>query len=151
MLCLNGWDTFGNSDSPLHEYLKTFRGEIKVLLIEPGCSERITRCQALNITEAKFKHDINESWDYIKDLKRRGINVKLKLYSQKPIWKMIGTERILWLQHYDKFKHVEETMVYEFYKNIEETSIYFPTMEVFYKRWENDGNSTPAFDLESLT
>jgi hypothetical protein len=134
ILALNGWGTFTSEQSPLHDYLKKFDGELTVLLIDPNCKACSIRRTTLGVDEQQFILDHKKSVEFCKELKQKNIKIRLFFYSQTPIWKMIGTESYIWLQHYDKRSHVEENPVYEFYKDTEKTSMYFPLMAVMDKK-----------------
>lgn len=140
ILALNGWDTFGCETAPLHNFLKNYQGELRILLIDPDCEESELRRSGLNLPNEKFKQDYQKTKRFCEDLKANNVDIELKLYQQKPIWKMITTESYMWLQHYDKFTHVDENPVYELYKDKNKTSLFFPLFEVFRKRWNHDNN-----------
>ncbi|MDP1667014.1 MAG: hypothetical protein Q8L79_18065 [Methylobacter sp.] len=140
ILALNGWDTFGSESAPLHDFLMNYKGELRILLIDPECKESELRRSGLQLPENKFKTDYEKTKAFCDALKANNVNVELKLYDQKPIWKMITTESYMWLQHYDKFTHVNKNPVYEIYKDKNKTSLFFPLIEVFIKRWKHDNN-----------
>lgn len=140
VLALNGWETFASQDAPLHDYINKFENKLTVLLIDPNCEACDFRVNALEINKEQFKLDHDKSVSFCRSLKSKGIDIQLFFYSQRPIWKMIGTESYVWLQHYDKFSHVDENPVYEFYKNKEKTSMYFPLLAIIEKKLQSDGN-----------
>lgn len=140
ILALNGWETFGIDSAPLHNFLMNYKGELRILLIDPECEESDLRRSGLNIPEKKFKADFKNTREFCDSLKDNNVNIELKLYDQKPIWKMITTESYMWLQHYDKFTHVNTNPVYEIYKDKNKTSLFFPLIDVFIKRWTHDKN-----------
>lgn len=140
ILALNGWETFSMPSSPLHEYLKAYKGSLTILLIDPECETCSIRRAALDVNLERFNADHKSSVNFCRDLKRKGIDVHLFYYSQQPIWKMISTETYVWLQHYDKLTHVEKSPVYEFYKDTDKSSMYFPLVSIIEKKTNSDGN-----------
>ena len=142
ILGATGWETFGKPESPLHNVLQSFRGEIRILLIKPKCSAFKVRAKALGIKERDYEKEIKQSIAFCEELRDKGKSIIVKLYEQTPIWKMIFTEKYMWLQHYKTDEHVDNTPVYTLFANDSETSLYFPLIDVFRKRWDYDNNET---------
>ncbi len=140
ILGVTGWDTFGSEKAPLHDLVQNFKGEIRILLIMPGCDAFKMRALALGINETDYEQDVRKTLDVCSALKAKGKSISVKLYKQTPIWKMIFTNNYLWLQYYKPDAHVDNTPVYTFFANKSGTSLYFPLVDVFRKRWERDGN-----------
>lgn len=112
-----GFQTFARSDhegkAMLRDALeKDITGEIKIILIHPFGQNARSRAEALGVTLSNYQSDISNSVAFLKELKRKGKNVALKFYEQKPIWKMIILDNFLWLQHYHQNRHVEYMPVY---------------------------------------
>jgi hypothetical protein len=140
ILGATGWNTFGANDSPLHDVLNDFQGEIKILLMSPDCPYLSERATSVHMTEDNYKKEIQNSIEHCRELKNKNINIHVKFYTQYPIWKMVITGHFLWLQYYRLGSHVEETPVYGFYNNANHTSLFDPLFDVFRKRWELDSN-----------
>lgn len=146
VLGVTGWATFGSPTSPLHNAFISCQGEIRVLLIKPGCSAFKERALALHINEIEYAKEIQDSLEFCKQLKRQGKSISVKLYEQTPIWKMVFTNNYLWLQYYQPDQHVDNTPVYTFFSNKERTSLYHPIVNVFRKRWHRDNNGLVNID-----
>lgn len=140
IMAVTGSYTLGDPASPLHKFLETFDGEIRILLIEPYCESFTHRARSLNQNEDNYAEEIQKSVDFCKKLRNSGKSVLLKLYTQRPIWKMIFTEEYLWLQYYNSGSSIDKTPVYCFFSNKDKTSMYYPLTNVFNKRWMHDKN-----------
>lgn len=142
ILGATGWETFGRPGSPLHDVVQSFRGEIRILLIKPKCNAFKVRARALGVKERDYEREIKNSIALCEQLRDRGKSIVVKLYEQTPIWKMIFTDKYMWLQCYKPDQHVDNTPVYTLFANDSETSLYFPLIDVFRKRWDYDNNET---------
>jgi hypothetical protein len=137
ILGATGWDTFGDTNSPLHHTLDKFAGEIKILLLDPNASS-VIKMRAIEVgkTEVEYVNDINRAIGRLKTLKhsKPGFNVELRLHTKPLIWKMIICNTYMWLQHYWPDKNVEDTPVYTFFSDGTEhpTSLFHP----FYGEWQ---------------
>lgn len=140
-----GWNTFGDSKAPLYRLLSQFTGEVKILLMKPDPTlpALIQRATEVGKTAEQYVTEINNSISRLKQLKRNGKNISLKLYSQTPIWKMIISNDYMWLQHYCKSKNVEESPVYVFFSDGDGgTSLFHALYSVWLKRWDMDNNES---------
>lgn len=146
IMAVTGEHTLGRKTSPLFNFINAFEGELRILLIKPFCKAFCERAHALQISHERYVKEIEETIDVCRELKAAGRNVSVKLYEQKPIWKMILTEQYLWLQYYSPSKNVEKTPVYSFFGNTAKTSLYYPLADVFVKRWAHDNNDEIDLD-----
>jgi hypothetical protein len=148
VLCIlgaTGWETFGSPQSPMHELLKNYQGSVFILLLKPGSSGFKRRITELNKNEDLFKSQIDDSISYCKELvNRHKKSIEVRLYVDEPIWKMIFSDRYLWLQYYDPDDDVDNTPVYTLQTRDSTTasSLYYPLVRVFRRRW-NDSTSEP--------
>jgi hypothetical protein len=140
ILAVTGKYTFGDKKAPLSSFLEQFDGEIRILLIDPFCPALRQRAAAVNSKVEHYKKDIFDSINFCRMLYEKGKHITVKIYEQKPIWKMIYTDSFLWLQYYHPGTHIEHSPVYTFFPNQEKTSIYYPLADVFQKRWHHDNN-----------
>lgn len=149
-----GYQTFAKSDATgkavLREVLENISGEIKILLLHPNTEQTKMRAKALGVLLETYQRDIANSIQFLKELKIKGKSVALKLYSQRPIWKMIIADDFLWLQYYDPKEHVEYTPVYGIKRDHNNYTLFEPLSAVFTKKWEHDNNPTYDFDTGSL-
>ncbi|WP_374086622.1 hypothetical protein [Methylomicrobium lacus] len=148
ILGLTGWNTFGSPSTPLHGVISQFKGTVNVLLLNPKSEAFKTRMIEIQANEKTHQSELINTLKSCHLLKKAGINIKVTLYSHRPIWKMIFTDSYMWLQHYSKNNHVDDNPVYSFYKNDNGTSIFLPLTEVFEKRLRDDGSI--ELDLEAL-
>lgn len=138
ILGANGRDTFGNADAPLHELVGHFKGEIEVLLMHPSCDAFKSRTASLGEDAEQYLNHLRETLDFCAYLSNKTRNITVKLYSQTPIWKMLITNKYMWLQYYAPLKHVDNMPVYTFYSDEKGTSLFIPLVDVFRKRWVDD-------------
>lgn len=130
----------------LRDILENINGEIKILLLNPDMPQTEMRALALGESLQKYRQDIENSIQFLKELYDKGKSVELKLYKQRPIWKMIiADDNFLWLQYYDPKKHVEDTPVYGVKRNPNKENLFESLSAVFTKKWEHDGNPTYNF------
>lgn len=151
-LCIlgaTGWETFGSSQSPLHGLVKDFQGTVSILLLKPGSDGFKRRTKALNKNEANYRQEIEDSVQYCRKLKDEyGKSIEVRLYEDDPIWKMIFSDRYLWLQYYDPSDDVDNTPVYTLQTRAQATdsSLYYPLVKVFLRRW----NDSQTIDGETF-
>lgn len=141
ILGATGKETFAGSTAPLFDTLRAYEGEIKILLVRPKSFAFEHRCQDLGVAEERYLNEILDSIDYCKDLQSRtGRSVELKLYEALPIWKMVLTTRVLWVQFYKPGTHVDQTPMYCFEFGGEHSTLFDGFRAVFKKRWLHDGS-----------
>lgn len=134
-----GKDTFSTHASPLFEILKTYKGAIKILLIQPESVGFKDRCDSMIIAPSAYLGEILDSLDFCKHLLvDLGRSVEVRLYTSTPIWKMIVTEQILWLQHYRKDTRTDDMPVHCFEFRDDGAEIFEGLKAVFRKRWQLD-------------
>lgn len=156
ILGATGYNTFAKKDSSgnafLREALEASTGEIKIMLLHPCSLQAKVRANSLGVTLRSYQDEILESIEFLHELKNKGKPVALKLYTQKPIWKMIVLDDTLWLQYYNPNKHVEHMPVYGLSRNSQEHNynLFDPLYSVFLKKWQFDNNPIYDFDLEKL-
>lgn len=156
ILGATGYNTFarwnpGKDKAVLREAFETYeKGEIKLLLLNPDSKQTRMRASSLGVPLDKYRKEIFESINFLKELKNKGKALSLKLYSQRPIWKMIILDNFLWLQHYDPRSHVDLMPVYGIYRKEEGDSFFGPLYEVFKKKWNHDYNPTYDFETAEL-
>lgn len=153
-----GHQTFSRSDTAgkavLRDILERISGEITILLLDPRANQTKSRAQSLKEPEVsleQYQQDIKSSIEFLKYLKqKKSKSVTLKLYSQRPIWKMIiADDNFLWLQYYDPEKHVEHTPVYGI-RCRDEYTLFEPLRDVFLKKWWHDDNPSYNFETDEL-
>ena len=91
-------DHVGNLSSILDKCLGA-----DVMLVNPYSPEAALRINAIpspQCTLTRFREEVGQSIRLLKQLKAMGKAVRLKLYSDPPLMKMVFVGDYLWLQHY---------------------------------------------------
>lgn len=140
ILGATGKKTFADSDSPLHQVIAQYKGKISVLLLLPYSGGFNYRISQLGENSAVYLEEILDSIDCCKKAKLAGVNVELKLYAGMPIWKLLLMPQAIWLQHYRKASHVDNTPLYGFNYVAHKPNLLEGYRSVFEKRWNHDGS-----------
>jgi len=130
-----GWDSFGAKSSPLHDALHSFEGRVFVILMNPESEYLGERAASVSMATATYRNQIRKSLKCLKELKKRGHYIDVRLYNSPPNWKMIFTPLTLWLQHYRNDKHVAESPVYMFYATSDMQGLYHAYAKDFDRIW----------------
>lgn len=148
-----GYKTFAKNDSEgtatLRDAFQNAKGEIKVILLNPEGEQARNRATAVNMNWEDYKHEIESSIRFLKELKNKGKAVSLKFYDQKPIWKLIRLDNFMWLQYYHPNSHVEKMPVYGLKRahGKGNHNLFDPLYSVFEKKWLHDSN--PYYDFST--
>ena len=141
MLGATGKETFAAPTSPLFEILKTYKGDIKILLVRPRSRAFELRCKSLEMSSEAYLEQILDSIGYCKELvDKHARTVEVRLYDQIPIWKMMIMSGTIWVQHYKSKEHVDNTPMYCFQFKGENSTLFDGFKSVFDKRWKLDGS-----------
>lgn len=139
ILGATGKETFAAADAPLHDLLQTYSGAIRILLICPGSLAFVRRTGELKHSESDYQSQIADSLEYCQRLVRNhGRDLQVKLYKAIPIWKMILTNSVLWVQHYRANSHVDDTPMFCFEYQPAHPGLFDGFLTVFEKRWRLD-------------
>ena len=98
----SGHSTFVDQVGDLSSVLDKCLGA-RIMLVNPYSQEASARIQAINhpeFTLETFREEVRQSIQLLKRLKAMGKAVKLKLYSDSPLMKLVILGDYLWLQHY---------------------------------------------------
>ncbi len=136
MALANGWETFGDANSPLHGALRNFSGDVKVILLHPESTHADTRSASARENRANYKINTKKSTQVCRKLKSENKSISLALYDWYPVWKMIISNDMLWLQHYEDGKPVDTTPVYSFSRTPTPGSLYHPFLSDFLRMWD---------------
>ncbi|MDR4480827.1 MAG: hypothetical protein R3B37_13920 [Nitrospira sp.] len=137
-------DQVGDLSSVLDKCL-----EAKILLVNPFSPDARARMQALahpSCTLQSFREEVRESIALLKRLKAIGKAVKLKLYSDAPLVKLVILGDYLWLQHYHADLDVQTMPEYVLRRNRKEHGLYTLYAHYFMQRWESA--DIPEYDLD---
>jgi len=122
----------------------------KILLVNPYSQEASTRIQAIDhpgYTLASFREEVRQSIALLKRLKAMGKAVKLKLYADPPLIKMVILGDYLWLQHYHADVDVQTMPEYVLRHNRKDHGLYTLYAHYFEQRWKSA--DIPEYDLET--
>lgn len=145
----SGYSTFVDQVGDLSSVLDKCLGA-KILLVNPYSQEASLRIRAIDhpeVTLATFREEVRQSIALLKRLKAMGKAVKLKLYSDPPLMKMVILGDYLWLQHYHADLDVEIMPEYVLRHNRRDHGLYTLYAHYFEHRWESP--EIPEYDLET--
>lgn len=145
----SGYSTFVDQVGDLSSVLDKCL-EAKILLVNPFSQDASARMQALahpTYTLPKFREEVRQSIALLKRLKAIGKVVKLKLYSDPPLVKLVILEDYLWLQHDHADLDVQTMPEYVLQRNRKDHGLYTLYAHYFMQRWESA--EIPEFDLET--
>lgn len=145
----SGYSSFVDQVGDLSSVLDKCVGA-KILLVNPYSQEARTRMQALanpKYTLANFREEVLQSIELLKRLKAIGKAVKLKLYSDPPLIKMVILGDYLWLQHYHADLDVQTMPEYVIRHNRKDHGLFTLYSHYFAQRWKSV--EIPEYDLNT--
>lgn len=145
----SGHSTFIDQVGDLSSVLDKCLGA-RIMLVNPYSQEASTRIQAINhpeFTLETFREEVRQSIQLLKRLKAMGKAVKLKLYSDSPLMKMVILGDYLWLQHYHADLDVQTMPEYVLRHNRKDHGLYTLYAHYFVQRWGN--GEIPEYDLDT--
>lgn len=145
----SGYSSFVDQVGDLSSVLDKCLGA-KILLVNPYSQETSARIQAIGHPEytlAAFREEVRQSIALLKRLRAMGKAVKLKLYADPPLVKMVILGDYLWLQHYHAAFDVQTMPEYVLRHNRKDHGLYTLYAHYFEQRWESA--EIPEYDLET--
>jgi len=145
----SGYGTFVDQVGDLSAVLEKCMGA-KILLVNPYSQEASKRIQAIgnsNLTLEKYRAEVRKSIELLKRLKAIGKAVKLKLYSDPPLIKLVFLGDYLWLQHYHSDLGIQNMPEYVLQHNLKGHGLYTLFYQYFVQRWES--TRIPEYDLDT--
>jgi len=145
----SGYGTFVDQVGDLSTVLEKCLGA-KILLVNPYSQEASTRIRAIahpDFTLENFREEVRQSVELLKRLKAIGKAVKLKLYSDPPLVKLVILGDYLWLQHYHTDLDVQTMPEYVLQHNLKDHGLYTLCYQYFVQRWES--TEIPEYDLDT--
>jgi len=145
----SGYNTLVDQVGDLSSVLDKCLGA-KILLVNPYSQEAATRIRAIDhpkYTLTTFQEEVRQSIALLKRLKAMGKAVKLKLYSDPPLVKMVILGDYLWLQHYHADLDIETMPEYLLRHNRKDHGLYTLYAHYFEQRWESA--EIQEYDLET--
>jgi hypothetical protein len=145
----SGHSTFVDQVGGLSSVLDKCLGA-RIMLVNPYSQEASARIQAIShpeFTLETFREEIRQSVRLLKRLKAMGKAVKLKLYSDSPLIKLVILGDYLWLQHYHADLDVKTMPEYVLRHNRKDHGLYTLYAHYFVQRWESA--EIPEYDLDT--
>ncbi len=145
----SGHSTFVDQVGGLSSVLDKCLGA-RIMLVNPYSQEVSARIQAIShpeFTLEKFRKEVQQSIQLLKRLKAMGKAVKLKLYSDSPLIKLVILGDYLWLQHYHADLDVQTMPEYVLRHNRKDHGLFTLYAHYFVQRWESA--EIPEYDLDT--
>jgi hypothetical protein len=145
----SGHSTFVDQVGGLSSVLDKCLGA-RIMLVNPFSQEASARIQAINhpdFTLDTFREEIRHSIQLLKRLKAMGKAVRLKLYSDSPLIKLVILGDYLWLQHYHADLAVQIMPEYVLRHNRKDHGLYTLYAHYFMQRWGSA--EIPEYDLDT--
>jgi hypothetical protein len=145
----SGHSTFVDQVGGLSSVLDKCLGA-RIMLVNPCSKEASARIRAINhpeFTLEKFREEVRQSIQLLKRLKAMGKVIKLKLYSDSPLIKLVILGDYLWLQHYHADLDVQTMPEYVLRHNRKDHGLYTLYAHYFVQRWESA--EIPEYDLDT--
>ncbi len=121
-----------------------------IMLVNPLSQGAATRLRAIanpKMSIEKYREEVRQSIDLLKRLKAVGKSVKLKLYSDPPLLKLVILGDYLWMQHYHTDLDIQEMPEYVLRHNSKDHGLYTLCYQYFVQRWER--MEIPEYDLDT--
>ena len=145
----SGHSTFVDQVGGLSSVLDKCLGA-RIMLVNPYSQDASARIQAVNhpdFTLNTFREEVRLSIQLLKRLKAMGKDVKLKLYSDSPLIKLVILGDYLWLQHYHADLDVKTMPEYVLRHNRKDHGLYTLYAHYFVQRWESA--EIPEYDRDT--
>ena len=145
----SGHSTFVDQVGGLSSVLDKCLGA-RIMLVNPYSQEASARIQAIGhpeFTLNTFREEIRQSIQLLKRLKAMGKAVKLKLYSDSPLMKLVILGDYLWLQHYHADLDIQTMPEYVLRHNRKDHGLYTLYAHYFMQRWGS--GEIPEYDLDT--
>jgi hypothetical protein len=145
----SGYDTLRDQVGDLSTVLDKCMGA-NIMLVNPlsqGASARIRAIADPMMSIEKYREGVRQSIELLKRLQAVGKSVKLKLYSDPPLLKLVILGDYLWLQHYHTDLDIQEMPEYVLRHNANDHGLYTLCYQYFVQRWER--TEIPEYDLDT--
>ncbi len=145
----SGYDTLRDQVGDLSTVLDKCLGA-HIMLVNPlsqGASARIRAIADPKMSIEQYREGVKQSIELLKRLKAVGKSVKLKLYSDPPLLKLVILGDYLWMQHYHTDLDIQEMPEYVLRHNPNDHGLYTLCYQYFVQRWEQA--EIPEYDLDT--
>jgi len=95
----------------------------------------------------QFQEEVRRSIELLKRLRALGKSVRLKLYAEPPLVKLVILGDYLWLQHYHPDLNVRAMPEYVLQHNLKDHGLYTFYYHYFVQRWGSC--DIPEYDLDT--
>ena len=122
----SGYGTLTDQVGGLSSVLERCLGA-RVLLVNPNSQEARTRIEAIadpDYAVERFQDEVWRSIELLKRLRAIGKSVRLKLYAEPPLVKLVILGDYLWLQHYHPDLNVRAMPEYVLRHNLKDHGLY---------------------------
>jgi hypothetical protein len=147
-----GFRSFVDPQGDLHQVILNCR-EAKIMLLHPysaGASTRVKSILNPDVTLETFAEQVERSIHFLKGLKAIQKDVRLKLYDDVPLLKLVILGDYIWLQHYHAGLNVERMPEYAFKHDQNTGSLYLPFYQYFLMRWNSPTIAEYDLDTDEL-
>ncbi len=137
-------DQMGDLSSVLDKCL-----EAKIFLVNPFSQDARVRMEALAHPPSALpacREEVRHSIALLKRIKAMGKVVRLKLYSDPPLVKLVILGEYIWLQHYHADLDGQNMPEYVLRRNCKTHGLYSFYAHYFMQRWESV--DSPEYDLD---
>ncbi len=145
----SGYSTFVDQVGDLSSVLDKCLGA-NILLVNPCSVEARARMEAIghpDYTLGRFHEEVRQSIALLKRLSAMGKAVKLKLYADPPLVKLVILGDYLWLQHYHADLDIQTMPEYVLRHNRKDHGLFTLYAHYFQQRWSDP--TIPEYDLET--
>lgn len=145
----SGYGTLTDQVGDLSSVLERYMGA-RVLLVNPYSQEARARIGAIadpDYTVELFQDEVRRSIELLKRLRAIGKSVRLKLYAEPPLVKLVILGDYLWLQHYHPDLNVRAMPEYVLQHNLKDHGLYTFYYHYFVQRWGS--REIPEYDLDT--
>ncbi len=151
---VTGREIFDAESPGLRNVLKDCH-ELRVMLLNPNSDGARKRAQSLGEPEkvlAEFRREVAESIKYLAQLRETGRKVSLKLYEDRPLWKLVFAGDRVWVQYCHDGRDTRDCPEYAFALQPHRPERgFFPALfSYFLNQWDDPGNPEYSFESAEL-
>lgn len=147
-----GHHSFVDPEGDLYEAVRNCR-EAKIMLLDPTEEGAITRARSIpdpEITHEVVQEQIIKSINFLKGLWAAQKPVRLKLYPDLPLLKLVIVGDYVFIRHYHTGLNVRHMPEYAFRNDQKHGGLYIPFYRYFLSRWQNPDIPEYDFDTDEL-
>ncbi len=151
---VTGREIFDAEPSGLRNVLKDCH-ELRVMLLNPNSRGARMRANSLGEPDkvlARFRREVADSIKYLAQLRESGRKVSLKLYEERPLWKLVFAGDRVWVQYCHDGRDTRDCPEYAFALQPRRPERgFFPALfSYFLNRWDDPANPEYSFESSEL-